>query len=59
MANSAWESSPTLSFTAALAVHTYNTSPGSMPIPDIRPDLSSCFVLYDLTLTVAVFVYTV
>ena len=39
MLRSAWESSHTLSFTAALAIHTLNTSE-SMHIPDL------CFALY-------------
>ena len=50
---SLWESSHTLSFTAALAIHTspYNTSPGNMHIPSL------CFVVYHLTLAVAVFIF--
>ena len=40
-----------LSFTAALAIPTHNTSPESMHIPDL------CFVLYHLTLEVAVFIF--
>ena len=51
---SAWESSHTFSFTAALAMHTINISPGSMHIQDL------CFALYDLTLpmlAVAIFIF--
>ena len=49
---SAWESSHTLSFTAALVIHIpYNTFPVSMHIPDL------CFALYHLTMAVAVFIF--
>ena len=48
MANSAWESSHLQLLYQYIL---YNTSPGSMHIPDL------CFALFDLTLAVAVFVF--